>query len=125
MPNHPCPCCGYIVLEEGPGAYAICPICSWEDDLSQLRFVTMPGGANRPSLVEAQQNFATFGACEERLIPNTRRPGPTDRRDHGWRPVDLNQDRPEAPVPGVDYGTTYPTDPASLYYWRGTYWRRA
>src|ERR1700676_3036143 len=47
--KHPCPCCGYRVLEE-PGAYEICPICGWEDDVSQLRFATMPGGANRPSL---------------------------------------------------------------------------
>ena len=47
--ENPCPCCGYLVLPEA-GLYDICPICGWEDDISQLRFATMPGGANRPSL---------------------------------------------------------------------------
>ncbi|MGW7410740.1 CPCC family cysteine-rich protein, partial [Streptomyces sp. NPDC054833] len=29
---YPCPCCGYLVLEDGPGWYEICRICRWEDD---------------------------------------------------------------------------------------------
>ncbi len=36
--NYPCPCCGYLVFTEPPGSYTICPICFWEDDISQLRF---------------------------------------------------------------------------------------
>jgi hypothetical protein len=26
--RYPCPCCGYLVLDEEPGSYEICPICS-------------------------------------------------------------------------------------------------
>ena len=43
----PCPSCGHLVFDEEPGSYSICPVCGWEDDLSQLRFVTT-GGANPP-----------------------------------------------------------------------------
>ncbi|MFJ2583135.1 CPCC family cysteine-rich protein [Streptomyces sp. NPDC087538] len=25
--RYPCPCCGRLVLDEMPGAYAICPVC--------------------------------------------------------------------------------------------------
>jgi hypothetical protein len=58
MRRYPCPCCGYLVFEEEPGSYDICPICFWEDDLSQLRWLDSAGGANRPSLIEAQVTFA-------------------------------------------------------------------
>lgn len=34
----PCPCCGYLVFDREPGFHQVCPICGWEDDLSQLRF---------------------------------------------------------------------------------------
>ena len=27
----PCPCCGYLTLDER-GGYEICPVCYWEDD---------------------------------------------------------------------------------------------
>lgn len=47
---YPCPCCGYLVFDEEPGSYDNCPVCGWEDDLSQLRFPTM-AGANRPLLL--------------------------------------------------------------------------
>ncbi|MER8087630.1 CPCC family cysteine-rich protein [Streptomyces sp. NPDC094048] len=33
-----------------PGAYAIHPVCFWEDDAIQFRWPTMDGGANRVSL---------------------------------------------------------------------------
>jgi rubrerythrin len=36
--KYPCPGCGYLVFDEPPGSYEICPICFWEDDLAQLRF---------------------------------------------------------------------------------------
>jgi len=53
---YPCPCCGYLVFGDLPGSYGICPICFWEDDLSQLRF-PMTGGANHVTLVDGQRNF--------------------------------------------------------------------
>jgi len=61
---HPCPSCGYDVFGEPPGSYDICPICFWEDDIVQLAFPDLAGGANKCSLIEGQHNFAAFGACE-------------------------------------------------------------
>jgi hypothetical protein len=85
----------------------------------------MAGGANSSSLVDAQRNFANFGASEKRFLENVRAPAPHEIRDGGWRLVDLATDRPETPLQGVDYGGTYPEDSATLYYWRASYWRRA
>ena len=119
----PCPCCGYLVFDEPPGSYDICPICFWEDDSSQLRFMRTRG-ANHVSLIEAQQNYASLGACEERVKPFVRLPQPEERRDPEWRPVDVEADNIEDPVPGFDYGRSYPKDESVFYYWRATYWRR-
>jgi hypothetical protein len=121
--RYPCPCCGYLVFEQPPGSSDICPICFWEDDLSQLRFPTAGGGANRPSLLEAQRAFAQIGAVEARLREHVRSPGPSDARDPLWRPLDPLVDQIEEALDGVDYGLTYPSDPTTLYYWRPTYWR--
>ena len=54
---NPCPVCGYLVFDEPPGSYAICPICFWDDDRIQLGYPLMAGGANSVSLYEAQQQF--------------------------------------------------------------------
>jgi hypothetical protein len=114
----PCPCCGHMVFSEDPGSYGICPICFWEDDVSQLRFPTMGGGANRPSLQKAQMSYQKCGACEERLVEHVRPTRPEDTRDPLWRPLDPARDSIEVPQPGVDCGTTYPCDLTALYYWR-------
>jgi hypothetical protein len=121
--KYPCPCCGYLIFDEPPGSYDICKICFWEDDLSQLRF-PKTGGANHVSLIEGQKNFAEFGACEKRILKSVRPISVADEREKGWRPIDLSHDNIEEQVSGVDYGTTYPRDYTSLYYWRPTYWRR-
>lgn len=121
--NYPCPCCGYLVFGESPGSYDICPICFWEDDISQLRF-PMLTGANHVSLIEAQRNYARDGVCELRLRSHARLPKESDVRDPDWRPIDENIDNLENHVSGIDYGETYPKDYTCLYYWRQGYWRR-
>lgn len=123
-PVYPCPCCGYLVFDEPPGSYAICPICFWEDDLAQLRFADLAWGPNRVSLREAQATYATLGACEPRLVTHVRRPAEGDRRDPDWRPLDLTRDDIEDDATVVDAARTYPDDATRLYYWRDTSWRR-
>ena len=117
MTGYPCPCCGYLVFLEPPGSYEICSICGWEDDISQLRFPLASGGANRQSLVEAQSAFGQRSQLRE----IDRRP----YRDSTWRMLDNRRDNFEQVEPGVDYGSTYPSDSTSLYYWRSNYWRKA
>jgi hypothetical protein len=121
----PCPCCGHLVHDLEPGFHQTCPICGWEDDLSQLRFPLMPGSSNRVSLAEAQRNFADYGASERRNEGQTRPPVPGERLDQGWRPIDPARDNIEEPTRGTAYGDSYPwPDTTVLYYWRTTYWRR-
>jgi Cysteine-rich CPCC len=114
----PCPCCGHLVFDEPPGSFDICPICFWEDDIVQLRWPTLSGGANKPSLVEAQQNFARIGAVEERLLRHVREALPTEPVEDGWRPFDPDRDAVEDRVPGRDYGMSYADDRTAYYYWR-------
>jgi hypothetical protein len=121
MRKYPCPCCGYLVFGEPPGSWEICPICFWEDDLSQLRFVDLAGGANRPSLLDAQRNVQAFGCCEQRVMSHVRSATSTDVRDPEWRIAAASDVEPRSP--GTDYGATYPSDPTALYYWRTSFWR--
>ena len=86
--SYPCPCCGYLTSSD-PGSYDICPICGWEDDISQLRFPRMAGGANRVSLIDAQANFAAVRQSDPGVLPWVRPAGAQDVRDPLWRPVDL------------------------------------
>ena len=120
----PCPCCGYRVHRLPPGFGGVCPICGWEDDLAQLRFPEMPGGANRVSLETGQRNFQEFGAAERNSRKEVRSPLPGEPRDREWRVLDLQKDNPEQPGRGVDYANSYPEDTTILYYWRETYWQR-
>ncbi|MEA3275496.1 MAG: CPCC family cysteine-rich protein [Pseudomonadota bacterium] len=121
----PCPCCGYLSFDFEPGHHQICPICGWEDDLSQLRFPLMPGSSNTVSLQEAQRNFSDYGASERRNLGRTRNPLEDEEIDRGWRPLDPEVDNVERPSRGNDYGDSYPwRDTTVLYYWRSTYWRR-
>ncbi len=117
--RYPCPCCGHRVFAEAPGSYDICPICGWEDDISQLRFPTMSGGANSFSLVDAQENYSRFSASRQAAIASVRPPRANEPCDPGWRPIDPERDSIEIPKPGIDYGTSYPSDSTTLYYWRG------
>ena len=113
----PCPCCGHVVFNETPGSYEICPVCFWEDDLVQLRWPDFAGGANRPSLIEAQQNFQQIGAMEGRFLANVRTASAEEPVASSWRVFDSMVDIIEARVSGRDYGASYNADPTSYYYW--------
>lgn len=108
-------------MEEPPGSYDICRVCFWEDDQVQLRWPDYPGGANKPSLIESQRNFAEFGAMEQRFRGNVRQPQPSEVLDEGWRPVDLDVDSFEE---RSAMGAPWPDDLTVLYWWRPTFWRR-
>lgn len=51
-----CPCCKKYKFDEA-GKFEICPICNWEDDPSQRKNPTMPGGANKLSLYQAIEEY--------------------------------------------------------------------
>ncbi len=121
----PCPCCGHLVHDREPGFHQTCPICGWEDDLTQLRFPLMPGSSNGVCLAEAQRNFSSYGASERRNQGQTREPVDGEPRDGDWRPIDPARDNVEEPSRGIPYADSYPwPDTTVLYYWRSTYWRR-
>jgi hypothetical protein len=117
---HPCPCCGHLTLDEPPGSYAICAVCFWEDDAVQLRWPTMAGGANRPSLIDAQAAYAEHGAMEGRFVANVRAPRPDEPIEGGWRRIDLDRDSFEALD---DRAAEWPDDVTRLYWWRPSFWR--
>ena len=75
------------------GGLERCPICRWEDDLAQLRFARMPGGANHVSLEQGQHNDVAFGAAERRHIGSGRTPLDIEPRESEWRPLDPARDK--------------------------------
>jgi hypothetical protein len=115
VPGHrfTCPCCGHIVFDEPPGSYEVCPICFWEDDDVQLRHPAMSGGANKPSLINAQANFRAIGAVEPRLVQHVRGPQPDEPRDPKWRPLDAETGRLLRPADGGNC-----SESTEAYYWR-------
>jgi hypothetical protein len=42
----------------------------------------------------------------------------SDVRDPDWRQFDPSADIIEEPIPGKEYGDSYPKDSTQLYYWR-------
>src|SRR5258706_569175 len=91
--KHPCACCGYLIFDGPAGSDDICAICFWEDDIVQLAFPDLAGGANKCSLIDGQIAYAKYGACEERLISRVRPPHADDGREPAWRPLDVARDR--------------------------------
>lgn len=59
-----CACCGELTVDE---EYDICPVCGWEKDHVQERFVGFRGGANRLCLAEARENFRLYGYSDNTL----------------------------------------------------------
>jgi hypothetical protein len=120
--RYPCPCCGHVVFEDPPGSYEICPVCFWEDDLIQLRWPDCQVGANKLSLVDAQQTFIALGAMQARVLQYVRPARDDEPLEGGWRPIDRAVDHfesweSEARIP-------WPSDETSLYWWRPTFWNR-
>jgi Cysteine-rich CPCC len=121
--SYPCPCCGHLVFCEPPGSYEICPICFWEDDVIQLVYPLMDGGANKFCLFKSQKEFARCGACEPRFTRDVRRADSDEPLDPTWRPFDpandvyLRWDSPE------DHHL-WQSEPlnAVFYYWRDDDW---
>ena len=74
-----CLCCGYRTLDER-GAYQICPVCFWEDDLEQEKNPNDDGGANAVSLIEARNNYMKFGACQKEMIKYCRLPKEEEKK---------------------------------------------
>ncbi|MEZ6194786.1 MAG: CPCC family cysteine-rich protein [Planctomycetota bacterium] len=84
----PCACCGYLQLTEGGhGTFEICGVCFWEDDPVQFGDPDFRGGANGPSLREAQANFREFGAYDRDALPHVQAPSPEVPRDPEWKPL--------------------------------------
>ncbi|WP_326837600.1 CPCC family cysteine-rich protein [Amycolatopsis rhabdoformis] len=121
MADYPCPCCGHLVFEDGPGSHSVCGVCFWEDDAVQLRWPDWRGGANGPSLIEAQRSYAELGAMEPRFTRSVRPAAAAEPIDDGWRPIDLAVDDFE---PRGVHDEPWPADRTALYWWRPHFRRR-
>ena len=73
------PCCSCRTLDERGGS-DICPVCFWEDDgQDDQDAAVVRGGPNGSlSLQQARLNYLSFGACEEKMLINVRRPLPSE-----------------------------------------------
>ena len=56
-----CECCGEKTVEQ---EYDICPVCGWERDHVQERFIGMRGGANKLCLAEAKEMYRITGRSD-------------------------------------------------------------
>lgn len=115
--KYPCPCCGYLSFHDRPGSYEICEICYWMDDAPSLRYATIPIAGNEVSLVQAQDNYRSFGASTLSMHRHVRDVTPDDVRDPKWRPFDTQTDLIELPSSDV---ALWPDDLTNLYYWKNT-----
>lgn len=100
----------------------ICPVCFWEDDQLQLRWPFYQGGANKPSLIEAQKNYRNLGVSEARFMDKVRPPSRDEPLDPGFRPIDISAHSFEETLVQEE---PWPDDRSVLYWWRPTFWRRS
>ena len=110
--RRPCVCCGHLTFsaDSWPGSFNLCPVCFWEDDLTQLEEPFYEGGANTISLAQAQVNYQAFGACDKRGIPFVK---PATRDQHlcrSWRVIDQSID-------DFSSGEIDPTDWRTYCWW--------
>lgn len=62
----------------------LCPVCFWEDAAGDAEY----NGSNQVSLIEAQRNFAGFGACERSHQDVVRTPLLEENRSPRWLTCD-------------------------------------
>lgn len=110
-----CPCCGYRTLLGSPGSYGICKVCYWEDDHVQLLDPSYRGGANGPSLIECQANYARVGASEECFLGSVRPPQSSEICDPEWRPARQSD---VGRIQVRDLATTHELPLEIWYYWK-------
>jgi ribosomal protein L37E len=66
-----CACCGHRTVSE---EYDICPVCGWEKDKVQERFIGYRGGANKLCLAEARELFRLDGCSDPAFADSVRPP---------------------------------------------------
>jgi Cysteine-rich CPCC len=92
--QYPCPCCGYLTLDETPpGTFNICEVCFWEDDNVAFDDPDFAGGANVVSLNTARDNFKKFRASDERWVTVVRPPLGHEVPDGRIEPPRIPSDR--------------------------------
>jgi hypothetical protein len=85
--NYACPCCGSKTLPAPPpGTFHTCEVCGWEDDFVQFDDPDFRGGANEPSLREAQQNYSLLGTYDPGYV-KVRPPSEEEMPDPDWTPL--------------------------------------
>ncbi|MDQ2714504.1 MAG: hypothetical protein M3Z08_06330 [Chloroflexota bacterium] len=74
-----CPCCNFITLS-ARGAYAVCPVCYWQDDGQDNldAGVNRLIGPNHMSLELGRENYRKFGAIHKRALECVRPPLPEE-----------------------------------------------
>lgn len=119
--KYTCPCCGYKVFDNPPGSFEQCPICFWEDEAFQLRY-PREKGANKFSLVEAQNNFEDYKVSDPSLKIFVREPNINDKKDINWKKINLKKDKiAEKKEEDKEKINIYPTNLTRLYYWEENY----
>lgn len=66
-----CACCDFFTVE---GISTICPVCFWQKDLYQEKYMDDDGGPNSVSLREAIKNYKNIGAIEYQFVKQVRLP---------------------------------------------------
>jgi Cysteine-rich CPCC len=89
--KYTCPCCGYKTRTREDSTWDICVVCFWQNDLNPNNDPHKISGANRISLLQAQQNFVKFSACDERSIKQVRQPKKNESKDENWKILENNK----------------------------------
>jgi hypothetical protein len=79
----PCPCCGFRTLPSASPSDEICPVCFWQDDFVDNQDTGVLG-PNHVTLSVARENYARWGAAEERRVTRGRPPRPEEGPPEPW-----------------------------------------